>query len=499
MLVTPRPFQERMTLYWHDHFATSQDKLHRHRKMLTHIDLFRQHAVTNFRDLLIKVSQDPAMLVWLDNKDNVKGKPNENYAREIMELFCMGEGKGYTEKDIRELARCFTGWTVTPDQTTEPGQGEFVYKPELHDDGEKTFLGATGNFGPEEAIDIILKQDETANFVSGKIYRYFVNEQLSDELNAKLAQQLQDCNYGLKAYMKTLLLSKDFYSEPNVGTQIKEPVVLVVSTYRKLGLKEIPGIPDFNRICADLGQVLFFPPNVAGWPGDRTWINPATLLTRGNFVEQLLFPPDPASVEPPDKIVHPGYSKIPLDFPDYDIEPRIWSNKTQDMELVTLAIYDLYMSGAITSEEAHAKMAEGKMMSDEEMKKMLAEKAAAKGATKSKMMEVSQGEQYNLAVGVYTGAVRAAQRIKPIPRTIADVDFVSMAQQSGTKTAEQAVDYFCERFLSVPLSEQRRQAVISFFEEINGGEQLDFGSQQLDEHLRRLVHVILSAPEYQLS
>ena len=188
MLITPRPFQERMTLYWHDHFATSQDKLHRHRKMLAHIDLFRQNAVTNFRDLLIKVSQDPAMLVWLDNKDNVKGKPNENYAREIMELFCMGEGQGYTETDIRELARCFTGWTTTKDATTEPGQGEFINDPSKHDDGEKTFLGETGNFDGYQAIDIILKQDATAKFLSGKIYRYFVREDISDDFEYQVGK-----------------------------------------------------------------------------------------------------------------------------------------------------------------------------------------------------------------------------------------------------------------------------------------------------------------------
>jgi hypothetical protein len=495
MLITPRPFQERMTLYWHDHFATSQDKLHRHRKMLAHIDMFRQHGLTNFRDLLIKVSHDPAMLVWLDNKDNVKGKPNENYAREIMELFCMGEGQGYTETDIRELARCFTGWTTTKDVTTKPGQGDFVNKPELHDDGEKTFLGETGNFDGYQAIDIILKQDATAKFLSGKIYRYFVNEQLSDELNARLAKQLQDSDYDLKSFMKTLLLSKDFYSEPNVGTQIKEPVVLVVSTYRKLGLDAIPGVPDFNTVCGDLGQVLFFPPNVAGWAGDRTWINPATLLTRGNFVEQLLFPADPNTTEPDDKRVHPGYAKIPLDFTDYDIVPKIWSNETQRMEPVTLAIYDLYMAG-MSSEEAIAMMKAGEGMSDSEMKAKL---AMNKMESKSKMSEVSQGEQYNLAVGVYTGAVQANDRIKPIPRTVAQVNFVEMAKQADLKTVDQTVNYFCNRFLSVPLSQKRYQAIADFLTAVNGSDSLNYNDEQLDQHLRRLIHLILSAPEYQLS
>lgn len=495
MLTTPRPFQERMTLYWHDHFATSQDKLHRHRKMLEHIDLFRQNGLGNFRDLLIKVSQDPAMLIWLDNKDNVKGSPNENYAREIMELFCMGEGQGYTESDIRELARALTGWTLTDDYTTEPGQGEFVNKPSLHDDGEKTFLGETGNFDGEEAIDIILKQPETAKFISGKIYRYFVRENLPEELNDQLAEVLVEANYDIKSFMKTIFLSKDFYSEPSVGTQIKSPVVLLVSTYRKMGLKSIPGVPDFNEVCADLGQVLFFPPNVAGWAGDKTWINPATLLTRGNFVESLLFPADPMTTEPPDKDVHPGYRKIPIMFTEYDITPKIWNNETQKMEPVSLAIYDLYLAG-MPSQEAMEMMAEGKGMSNAEM---IAKLQSIKSMSKSKMGEVSQGEQFNLAVGVYTGHVQANDRVKPIPRTLAEVDFVSMAKGADVRTVEQAVGYFSKRFLSVPLSAKRRYAIVTFLMDENGSDQLDYRNASLEDSLRRLVHLILSAPEYQLS
>lgn len=495
MLITPRPFQERMTLFWHDHFATSQDKLHRHRKMLQQIDTLRQNAVGNFRDILIEISQDPAMLVWLDNKDNIKGHPNENYAREVMELFAMGEGQGYTEHDIREIARAFTGWTLTEDITTEPGQGEFVIKPELHDDGEKTFLGETGNFDGYDAIDIILRQPATSEFVSGKIYRYFVREDLSDELNAKLAQVLVDADYDIKALMKTIFLSKDFYSEASVGTQIKSPVHLVVSTYRKLGLKSIPGVPDFNELCSDLGQVLFFPPNVAGWAGDRTWINPATLLTRGNFVETLLFPPETETMEPPDKDVHPGYRQIPIKFSEYGITPKIWNNETQKMEPVSLAIYDLYLAGMPTT-QALQMMAEGKGMSNEEMMLKLQQ---SKTMTKSQMGKVAQGEQYNLAVGVYTGHVQANDRVKPIPRTLAEVDVAGMAQAAGVETVKEAVDYFSRRFLRVPLSEQRRDAVLNYLEDANGSDRLNYGAADVEETLRRLLHLILSAPEYQLA
>ncbi|HSO73308.1 MAG TPA: DUF1800 family protein, partial [Blastocatellia bacterium] len=168
MLITPRPFQEKMTMFWHGHFATSQEKVHRHQKMLGQIETLRQRANGNFRDILISIAQDPAMLIWLDNKDNVKGKPNENFAREVMELFTMGEGQGYTEKDIRELARAFTGWTMTKDDTVQD-EGKFIDEPGKHDDGVKSFLGATGNFNGFETIDIILKQPATPRFITRKI------------------------------------------------------------------------------------------------------------------------------------------------------------------------------------------------------------------------------------------------------------------------------------------------------------------------------------------
>ena len=444
--------------------------------------------------MLVAVSQDPAMVIFLDNKINVKGHPNENYAREIMELFTMGEGQGYTESDIREMARAFTGWTITEDFTTESGQGEFINQPELHDDGEKTFLGETGNFDGYDAIDIILKQPATSRFISAKIYRYFVREDLSDELNARLAQALVDSDYDIKSLMKTILSSKDFYSEPSVGTQIKSPVQLVVSTYRKLGLESIPGLPDFGELCSDLGQSLFYPPTVAGWAGHKTWINPATLLTRGNFVETLLFPPDPMTLEPPDKDVYEGYRQLPIKYSQYNITPKIWSNETQRMEPVSLAVYDAFLAGASTG-EAMQMMAAGKGISDSEMRLKLEQ---SRSESKSRMSSVSNAERYNLAVGVYTGHTQANDRVKAIPRTLAQLDVVSIARGAGIETVEQAVDYFSKRFLSVPLSSQRQAAVVTFLRDANGEETLDYASDELEQTLRRLVHLILSAPEYQL-
>ncbi|MBV9122542.1 MAG: DUF1800 domain-containing protein, partial [Planctomycetes bacterium] len=236
MLLTPRPLQEKLTLFWHDHFATSQEKVLNFELMLAQNQTLREHANGNVRDLLVAVAQDPAMLIWLDNRDNDKDHPNENFAREVMELFTMGEGQGYTEKDIRELARAFTGWTMRPIKTVHD-KAQFVDDPKRHDQGVKTFLGAKGNFTGYDGIDIILKQPAPPRFLTRKLYRYFVREELSPELNDRLAGILRESKYDLKPLLKTIFLSRDFYSEPSWGTQIKSPVDYVVSTYRKLGLR----------------------------------------------------------------------------------------------------------------------------------------------------------------------------------------------------------------------------------------------------------------------
>ena len=495
MVITPRPFQERMTLFWHDHFATSQEKVHRHRMMLDQIDVFRAHANGNFGELLVKIAQDPAMLIWLDNKDNVKGSPNENFAREIMELFTMGEGRGYTEADIREVARAFTGWTLTEDKTTEPGQGEFIDDPSLHDEGEKTFLGETGRFNGYDAVRIILEQPESAAYLAEKIYRYFVSETPEAETLTALAATLREGNYEVRPLMKKIFLSRDFYSRHAVGTQIKSPVQLIVSTYRKLGLSEVPGIPDFDETTAALNQSLLMPPNVAGWAGGKTWINPATLLARGNFVSALLFPSDPEDTEPPDKDIHEGYRHIPLKYSEYGIVPHIWNRRTGRMEPVSLAVYDLYLAGLNFNDAMEMMRSGAEMMSDQDMATKL---QAQKTETKSALGKASRAEQYNLAVGIYNGHVEANQRVKAIPRTVAAIDMTSMLRKAEVKTSAQAVSYLTKRFFSVDLSPARR-AAIERFANNKLGEQIDFDDEGTEQALREVLHLLLSAPEYQLA
>ena len=238
MLTSPRPLQEKMALFWHGHFASNEAKVRDYRKLLGQLELFQKQGTGNFRDLTVAVAQDPAMLSFLDAGVNVKGASNENFAREIMEIFTMGVGH-YTEKDIREAARAFTGWNYV--------DLKFVVNKDQHDDGEKTFLGHTGRLDGVDVIDIIMQQPATADYIAGKIYRYFVRQDLSPELQKKLGSILRQNKYEITPLLETIFLSRDFYSPASVGTQIMSPVQLAVSTYKKLGLQNIPGVPDFNQ------------------------------------------------------------------------------------------------------------------------------------------------------------------------------------------------------------------------------------------------------------
>ena len=498
MLKTPRPLEEKLTLFWHGHFATSQQKVRRYEDMLDQIQTLRTHANGNFHEMLVAVAQDPAMLDWLDNRRNVKGKPNENFAREVMELFTMGEGQGYTESDIREIARAFTGWTMTSDFKVED-TSEFVNDPERHDEGAKNFLGASGNFDGYDAIRIILEQEATPRFISGKLYRFFVRETAAPEVHEQLAKTLLDANYELKPLLKAIFLSRDFYSEPSYGTLIKSPVHLVISTYRRLGLKEMPGIPDFDDTTDKLGQRLFFPPNVAGWVGGRTWINPATLLMRGNFAYGLLFP-DPDSFIAPDKVVVEEYRKIPFKYPDYELVCHIWNPKTQRMEPASYEEYEQFLARVAAGPNAMTADALAGQKPDRAPSESVTTKYSSDKKPKSALVRLATREENsNRAVAVWEAYVKMYDsRVKPIPRTTAQVLFVPMVKAANVSTVEEAVDYFCRRFLQVDLHSDRRLAVVDFLQQELDSDTLDYDNDALEHALRRVVHLILSSPEYQL-
>jgi hypothetical protein len=445
MLTTHRPLEEKLALFWHGHFATSDDKVRDYRKMLKQLALFYKHANGNFRDLLIGVGKDPAMLVFLDAGDNVKGRPNENFGREILELFTMGVGN-YTETDIREAARAFTGWTND--------SLNFVIKADLHDDGEKTFLGRRGNFDGVGIIDIVLEQDVTARFIASKLYRFFVRDDASPELTAKLGKVFRDNHYALAPLLTTIFLSRDFYSPPAFATQIKSPVQLVVSTYKKLGLTEIPGVPDFDVLTRDLGQELFYPPNVAGWKGGRSWITPAILLQRGDFVRDALFP-DFVNFQPPDR-----------QMPETNREVALKIAQGYDITKATLEVD----KNATSSENS---MSMFNMMADAD-------------------------EGFNTRYGSTVGWMEAFRRVKPIPRQAAQLNLTHLVTKAKLASTSEVVDYFLARFLRAPLAPEDRQAMIDFLTKELGSDRIEPAASYLEEPLRLLVHLIMSAPEYQL-
>lgn len=442
MVATNRPLEEKMALFWHGHFATNEEKVRDYRKMLIQLQTFQNQATGNFRALMVAVAQDPAMLAFLDAGVNVKGAPNENFAREIMELFTMGVGN-YSEKDIREAARAFTGWNFHDVQ--------FVVNAAQHDDGTKTVLGRTGGWDGVQVIDIILDQPATSRFVAGKLYRYFARQELSPELQTRLGQALRDSKYELKPLLRTIFLSKDFYSAPSWGTQIKSPVHLAVSTYRKLGLKEAPGVPDFNEATAGLGQHLMYPPTVAGWAQGRSWITPGLLLERGNFARDVLFP---------------DINFVPHDRIPADETIRIVSEK------IALG-YDISSATMPETAENEGMMAMSNQMAD-------------------------RNEDFNTRYASYRGWQMAIQRVKPIPRFAAQVDLTAMVGEAGLKTTGEVVDYMLARFLTVAVNAEQRKLLVEFLDRELGTSDIAAAKSYMEDGLRMLVHMILSTPEYQL-
>ena len=429
MLTTTRPLEEKLTLFWHGHFATGDAKVRDYRMMLRQNQMLRRNAEGPLRALLVGILKDPAMLVYLDNGENVKAHPNENFGRELLELFTMGVGH-YAERDVREAARAFTGWTNDV--------LEFRFDQAQHDFGQKTFLGRTGALDGTDIIDTILAQEATGEFVASKIYRYFVRDDISPAVKTELGRSFKTSGYQIKPLLKRIFLSKDFYSPASMTTQIKSPVVLVISTYRKMGLRELPTVPDFGRLTGALGQTLFDPPNVAGWAGGRTWITPATLMQRGNLFRDVLFA-DPKNFRAPDRLMPATYARV----------------------------------------------------GDSLAKGMNVTEATKEGTGDAESnAQVDRDEDYNTRYASYRGYVAAFERTKPIPRRTADLSLVSMLAAAHVATPEAVVDYFAARFLSVPLRAKDRAAFVEFFK----------GKSVTDESaLRELLYLVLSTPEYQLS
>lgn len=276
LIHTDAVLQEKMTLFWHNHFAC-RSNIALFDQQLN--NLMRKNALGNFRTLLFGVAKSPAMLQFLNNQQNRKSHPNENFAREVMELFTIGRGR-YTEKDVKESARAFTGFGFNR-------SGEFAFRKFLHDDGQKTFLGKTGNFTGDDIMDILLERKETAYFVSNKLYKYLVNETPDPEHVQAMADVFYQSGYEIKPLLEFVFTSEWFYDEKNTGCLIKSPVdfLTVLSRRFYISYDKPQVLLQFQRA---LGQVLFYPPNVAGWPGGRNWIDSSSLMYRLKIPSLLL-------------------------------------------------------------------------------------------------------------------------------------------------------------------------------------------------------------------
>ena len=443
MLTSNKPLQEKLALFWHGHFATNEDKVRDYRKMLRQIRIFHEKGMGDFENLLQAISKDPAMLTFLDAGVNIKGSPNENFAREIMELFTMGEGN-YSERDIREAARAFTGWNF---------RGlDFNFIEDEHDTEEKYFLGNQGNFDGDDVIAIIAKEQATSDFIASKIYQYFVRDNLDLRFKSELGILFREVDLNITSFLEIIFQSRDFYSDEAIATRIKSPVELVISTYRKMNLSEIPGIPDFNSVTGALGQRLLHPPTVAGWSQGRSWITPGLLFDRGNFVLDVVF--HDIGFIPPDR------------FGGYQIR------------------------------NVHKNIRAGKTISE-------ATKPAGLDFDNDEMMAASnlladRDEAFNTRYGSYRGWQMATERVIPIPRSPARLNLAKMILQEELQTPEEVVDYFANRFLSVRLSDETRNDLSNLLLQEIGTRDVRAAATYLEDPLRLLLHVLLSMPEYQL-
>jgi hypothetical protein len=279
MRTTPRPLQEKMTLFWHGHFAVSAQKVRQARLNYELNQIFREHATGNFGQLVRAVGKSPAMLEYLDQRQSRKEHPNENWARELFELFTLGVGN-YTERDIKEAARAFTGWTSR--------DGRFVFNARIHDDGRKVIFDRVGNFDGDAVIDLVLKHPACAEFICRKLWTFFAYENPEDDIVKGLSKTLRDSNYEIAPVLRQMFLSRAFYSDKCVGVQIKSPVQYAVELVGQLGVEEERSTRLLPVATAAMGQELFYPPNVKGWDGGRAWITTNSVFVRASLARYLV-------------------------------------------------------------------------------------------------------------------------------------------------------------------------------------------------------------------
>lgn len=277
LVLTRRPLLERMTYFWHDHFATALGKVNNPLLMHRQNATLRAHAIGSFEALLLAVTRDPAMMIYLDNRSNARTAPNENYARELLELHTLGEGGGYSEADVKQAARALTGWRLQDDSA--------VFRPQQHDPGRKTVLGQTGTFDDAALIALLARHPGTARYICDKLVRFFVRPDSSPDLVGRATEVFTRTNGDIREVMRAILLSPELFEGPAYRSIVKAPAEFVIGVARALEVKT-DGTPEFDA-ARRIGQTLFDPPNPAGWPAGPAWVNATTILARSNYASDI--------------------------------------------------------------------------------------------------------------------------------------------------------------------------------------------------------------------
>lgn len=296
LLITNRPLQHRMLLFWHDHFATAGSKVRLAQAMLQHMDTLYENALEPFRTLIGAVSKDPAMIIWLDLQENTRDSPNENFAREVMELFTLGVDNGYTEEDIRQAARAFTGWKYTQTRRRGNRSTQFAFDRNDHDSGGKTVLGQSGNLDGDDVLDILCKHPGTARYIARKAWEYFAYRDVESETLERVTRAFRDSGLQINALIRAIMTDEQFYSERAIRSRIKSPVDFCVGTARAIGVhhleradaaRPVPFGSLMKVATRDMGMELLEPPDVAGWPAGPDWISSATMAKRIGWAKLL--------------------------------------------------------------------------------------------------------------------------------------------------------------------------------------------------------------------
>lgn len=321
MAQTESPLTYKMMLFWHGHFAC---RIKNPLDGREYLDVLRRHGLGSFRDLLLGISQSGAMIKYLNNQQNRKQSPNENFAREVMELFTLGEGNDYTEQDIKEAARAFTGWTSSG--------GEFKVVKFWHDPTRKTIFGKTGKFGGEDVINMLLEKEETAQHIVRKTYAYFVNPNVNEKRVLKLAKAFYKSGYDIQKLMESIFSADWFYDTEQIGSRIKSPIELITHLSLIFDLT-FDGYLPLLFAQRQLGQVIFNPPNVAGWPGGRAWIDNSTLLLRLNLPGIIFREVDMqfTTKNIPEELNAKGKSKLKAEA---DVKPLVEAFESSDYSLM---------------------------------------------------------------------------------------------------------------------------------------------------------------------